>query len=46
MGLTTADLASMPFQRLAAMLSEWGDMNAPDDGTREATQEDIERILK
>ncbi len=46
MGLSSRDLAEMPFGRVALMLAEWGDMNTPDgERVRRATQDDIKEIL-
>ena len=47
MGLTSADLNSMPFGRLALMREAWGLMNGGKGrpGVREATQADIASML-
>ncbi len=48
MGLTSDDLNSMPFGRLAWMLEEWAAMNGPKrsrPSVRKATQKDIELLL-
>lgn len=51
MGLTSVDLAEMPFGLVACLMAEWADMNAPrgkggeQESSRAATQEDIKGIL-
>ncbi len=35
----------MPYGRLMWVMDGWRRMNAPADGTRQATQEDIERFF-
>ncbi len=47
MGLTCADLNSMPFGRLAHMLDAWGRMNGGDGGagSRRGSQADIDSML-
>lgn len=46
LGLTSADLNSMPFGRLAHMLDAWARMNGPDEGgDKAATQADIRSLL-
>ena len=47
-GLSFDDARRMGLSRLMWIVSEWADMNIPDDDTgsvREATQEDIDEIL-
>ena len=47
LGLTSADLNTMPFGRLAHMLDAWAAMNGPDKprGPRKGTQADINALL-
>lgn len=51
MGLTSADLADMPFGLVACLMAEWADMSSTpgkggrQESSREATQEDIKGIL-
>lgn len=50
LGFTTADLRTMPFSRLANMLTAWNEANAPSDSKPQdtvvdATQAHIDAIL-
>lgn len=45
MGLTAADLHTMPLPRLLFMLNELSDMNTAGEGPRDATQDDIRDFL-
>ena len=51
LGLTTADLRTMPYPRLVNMITAWNEANAPSDGGQpksdvvNATQAHIDSIL-
>lgn len=50
LGFTTDDLKTMPYTRLVMFIDEYAWQNEPDDqdennGVRDATQSDIDRIL-